>query len=191
MGWDDALAGSPRDQFTQDEPMTKLYRPFPPLDEVRRLLTYYPNTGAFQWTMEAGRKVRGKVTGCKDHGCGYGSIRIGNTLYLSHRVAWFMQYGEDPGDMQVDHINENKLDNRIANLRLATNAENMKNVTAYTTNSSGYKGVSWMKSYGKWEGYVCYQYKKYGAGFFDDLEEAAAAVAKLRNQLHGTFANHG
>jgi hypothetical protein len=135
--------------------------------------------------------VRGKTTGCRPINKGYGAIRFAGDLWLTHRLAWYFHYEHDPLGLQIDHINSDRLDNRIVNLRLASNQENNCNTLLRSTNSSGYKGVSWMKSYGKWEGYIWRNYKKHTIGYFDTAKEAAVAVAEARAQLHGSFANHG
>lgn len=135
--------------------------------------------------------MRGKAAGCRPINKGYGAIRFGGHLWLTHRLAWFVHYGEDPVGQQIDHINNDRLDNRIVNLRLADNQENNCNTLLRSTNSSGYKGVSWMKSYGKWEAYIWKDYKKYSLGYFDAPEEAAAVVAHARAGFHGSFTNHG
>lgn len=72
-----------------------------------------------------------------------------------------------------------------------TRSQNNHNQPRRKTNKSGVKGVCWMKKTGKWHGQVCLNYKVHHVGLFDDLEEASIAVRAKREELHGSFANHG
>lgn len=94
------------------------------------------------------------------------------------------------GDKQyVDHINGDKLDNRRANLRPATNSQNLCNRKAPVSNRSGYKGVSFHKASSKWRATICQNYKYQHLGLFETAEQAADAYAKAAVKLHGAFAN--
>jgi hypothetical protein len=88
----------------------------------------------------------------------------------------------------LDHINGDKLDNRIANLRLSTNAENSRNRPATRRNSTGYKGV-YLDSYtGRWKAQINVDGKNRNLGRFDTPEEAHAAYREAAEQWHGAFA---
>ena len=98
--------------------------------------------------------------------------------YYLHRVIMNAAQG-----MEVDHINGNPLDNRKCNLRVVSHRHNLQNFCKNrSTNTSGYRGVSYMKSYKKWEAYYWTQYKKVKVGYFDTAEEAHAAVVKARSK---------
>ena len=127
------------------------------------------------------------VTNVSDHG--YLRISIDGVFNYVHRVAYRIATGESP--MVVDHINGNKLDNRIANLRACTHLGNNQNAGTPTTNTSGYKNVSWSKVAGKWMVQVRQNYKRYHGGLFVCKEEANLVAIRLRNTLHGEYANHG
>ena len=94
-------------------------------------------------------------------------------------------YGNEPVPY-IDHINGDKLDNRIENLRAATHSQNCMNRCQRSDNKSGVKGVRLKK--GKWYGSIVLNGKTHSAGYFTEKEDAAAAVDKLRKELHGEFA---
>jgi hypothetical protein len=92
-------------------------------DELKRVLTYEADTGLFRWLVPTNRQVvNGAVAGRKTT-TGYWNICINKKRYMAHRLAWLYVYGRWPAD-QIDHINRNRIDNRIANLREATNSQN-------------------------------------------------------------------
>lgn len=96
----------------------------------------------------------------------------------------------DPS-IYVDHRNGVRHDNQRANLRLATNSENLWNRPAQQNNSSGYKGVSYQADTGKWKACIGYNGVKFYLGLFDSAEAAHAAYCTRAHELHGEFANTG
>lgn len=105
---------------------------------------------------------------------------------LAHRIAWAMHYGEWPnGD--VDHINMDRLDNRIANLRLASRSQNMSNRGATARNRLKVKGVELTRA-GNYAVKIMKDYKKYHIGTAYSLEEAKKMHAEAVEKLHGKFA---
>lgn len=102
---------------------------------------------------------------------------------LMHRVILNARDGE-----LVDHINGNKLDNRKENLRIANQAQNMRNCGIRATNTSGYKGVRFHKASKKWKAEITKDYKNYHIGMFDTPEEAARAYDAKAVELFGEFA---
>ena len=119
---------------------------------------------------------------------GYRIVGINYKRHMVHRLVWVM-HGNEPVPL-LDHIDGNKLNNRIENLRPATKSQNMMNAAPYRSNTSGIKGVSWISTIKRWTGQVTYQGKIYKAGVFRDKEECAIAVRILREKLHGEFARH-
>jgi len=93
-----------------------------------------------------------------------------------------------PSHLLVDHINHNGLDNRKANLRLCTRAQNNCNVVSRKGSASKYKGVNWYKVGKKWTASVRSNKKFYHLGYFTDETAAARAYDKRASQLHGRFA---
>jgi hypothetical protein len=119
-------------------------------------------------------------------GCGsmwYASRRKDHKSIRMHRVITQAIEGE-----LVDHINRDGLDNRRANLRLCSHAENIRNRPATSKNSSGFKGVYWSKQREKWKAVVCFEKKAYQIGYFSDKMEAARAYDEKARALHGDFA---
>jgi len=95
-----------------------------------------------------------------------------------HRAILGLELG-DP--RQVDHINGNRLDNRRANLRVVTNAENGQNRTSLQArNISGYRGVTWYAPRRKWRAKVTLARRQYTLGYFDDVHEAGRIAAAFR-----------
>lgn len=147
----------------------------------RSVLHYDPATGIFTWKVRTSNSVKvGDVAGSQD-GHGYLQIKLQNRKYTAHRLAWLHVYGVWPKD-QIDHINRNRSDNRISNLREATNKQNLQNAGKYSNNTSGHTGVSWYKREFKWQAHIKHNCKKIHLGYFTNLEAATAArkAAELR-----------
>ena len=90
---------------------------------------------------------------------------------------------------EADHENGIKTDNRRKNLRFATHSQNLANSKRYSTNTSGYKGVS--RHGNKWQAEICVRGKKLYLGYFKDPEEAHEAYIKAAQKYFGEFANSG
>ncbi len=106
-----------------------------------------------------------------------------------HRVVMGVE-GISAKVIQVDHINGDGLDNRRANLRLATPSQNAMNRKPRSDNTSGVRGVSWSKQYERWEVRVKVAGKQKFGGRYEHLADAERAAVRLREELHGRFARH-
>lgn len=174
----------------------------PTPETLRKLLSYDPDTGLLTWrrrpiemfaTEQAGKswnaRLCGKPAFTSDHSKGYRQGMIFNKPYLAHRVVYAIYYGTWPTS-QIDHINGNRSDNRISNLRSVTNAENARNTKKRSNNTSGYSGVSWDSTEGKWRSSIKAQGKRRHLGYFTDIEDAIASRASA-NIKYGYHPNHG
>lgn len=148
------------------------------------LVNYVPDTGQFTWNKARRRCRPGDPTGCRMNN-GYICIRVDNVLYTAHRLAWLYSYGAWP-EHQLDHINKDRADNRLCNLRTATNAENAQN-TKRRDNKSGYTGV--YKENARWKAEIKLNYKTIRLGLFDTPEQAHAAYLAAKHDLH-PFSQH-
>ena len=157
-------------------------------EKMNQVLQYNENTGVFTWLQKTGPRCRiGHAAGSETDE-GYIAIRVFNKNWKGHRLAWFFVHGCLPtGD--IDHINGDKRDNRISNLRIASCAENCRNSGKRITNKSGYKGVCWHRRDRKWRAQICHNYKVIALGSFQTREEAAATYIKKAMQLHGEYFN--
>ena len=146
------------------------------------LLNYCPATGVFTWRVSpGGRGQAGAAAGTRDSE-GYTVIRYRGRGYKAHRLAWLHAYGEMPSGV-IDHINGEKSDNRIVNLRDVDAYVNAQHVRRPNKNGrSGLRWVSWFSQYGKWKASFIFQKKRYFVGHFDCKREAheAAKVARAR-----------
>ena len=152
--------------------------------ELKNLFWYQPESGVFRWRKEIrnGAIKPWSVAGCVD-GDGYITIKFRQKGYRAHRLAWLYVHGEMP-EHQIDHINGVRSDNRICNLRPATIKQNNENTTLRKDNSTGCRGVHFSKRDGKYVAKVEHNKKRVLVGYFENLEDAALAVQKKRQELY-------
>ena len=151
-------------------------------NQVKELFHYDTKTGSLIWRVDCGKnKMIGKFSGTLKAD-GYRYISINNKIYFAHRLVWLFNHGIFPAN-NLDHINGNKDDNRIENLREATDAQNLQNRRkANSTNKSGYLGVS--SSHGKWQAAICINGKQMHIGTYMTPEDAHAAYLAKKRELH-------
>lgn len=118
---------------------------------------------------------------------GYIKVFIDGRPYHCHRLVWTYHNGEWP-PASIDHVNGNRGDNRIENLRLATTAQNSRNRGATKANPTGLKGVSYYRRNGEWRAQITANGKKYWLGTYRTPHEAHAAYQAAAERLHGEFA---
>ena len=120
------------------------------LDHIKEYLEY--RDGAVYWKVSMGNQTKfGYRAGCLDKTNGYRKLQIQGRPYMEHNIIWFLEKGQWPlHNMFIDHIDRNKLNNDISNLREVTVSENTKNHGGYSTNTSGHTGVQYNKTRDAW-----------------------------------------
>jgi hypothetical protein len=177
------------------------------VEDVRRFLHYDPKTGRLWWkirgydTFYGERSIqvdRGKVWNQRFAGkraftaqsLGYFVGSVTGCKVYAHRVAWIHYHGAMlPEGMLIDHINGDKTDNRIDNLRLVTRQQNIHNKPA-RGGTSRHKGVQWHKNARKWCAVIRHEGKTRHLGLFDSEDEAAARYIREADRLQGEHAYH-
>lgn len=160
-------------------------------ERLKSLLHYDPETGVFTWAVarKNGQLRAGTVAGSiKENG--YVRLEVDQRTYFAHRLAWFYMTGSEP-ETFIDHIDNCRSNNAFSNLRLASKSENRWNETLRSTNTSGYKGVTWSKKSQKWQASIRVKGKSLHVGLFERAEDAFAAAQEARKLHHGEFANSG
>jgi hypothetical protein len=151
---------------------------------LRELLRYDPATGVFIWLINKSNRVEfGTVAGSIVEDRGYRSIRIDGRPYRAHRLAWLWMTGEWPSH-GIDHINGIPGDDRWANLRAATQSQNLANMRKSSRNTSGFKGVFWHSGARKWRARL----KSIHLGYFDCPAAAHEAYMRAAREHFGEFA---
>jgi hypothetical protein len=177
----------------------------PSQEALRQLMDYDAETGVLTWRsrpLEAFNKGKRQKNAQKiwnsrfagtpalavSHGNGYCSGALFKVKAYAHRVVWKWVHGTEPD--QIDHINGNRSDNRICNLRSVHKAENAKNTKLPKNNTSGHIGVSFRKTEQKWEAYLGDGGGKIRLGVFSEKSDAIAARLNASFQF-GYHTNHG
>ena len=119
------------------------------------------------------------------NGSGYGVIKVSRRMRAAHVVMYELMVGPVPPGMLVDHRCRQRACVRPEHLRLATNKQNLENLSGANRNnaSSGVRGVTWSKRTEKWAASVRHNYTRYNLGYFPSIAEAEAAVIAKRNEL--------
>lgn len=158
----------------------------PTIDDIHRMISYDPLTGEFKWKVyRTFRAVIGGIAGTAHH-TGYTRIKILGKQFLAHRLAWLMQYGELPVN-EIDHIDQDKSNNRIANLRCGTRSQNEANKAGRKSNLLCRKGVSVAQS-GRARAVITVRWETIPLGTYDSIDEAAHAYNKAAIHHFGEYA---
>ena len=170
-------------------------------------LRYEPETGLLFWKEKLpahgetkrqvsyrgrwNKRFSGQETGYeyRDGRTSYKQVNINNKNYLAHRLAWLIYYKEWP-KKNIDHINGNGIDNRIKNLRDASQQENLRNARMQSNNSSGVRGVSFDRRRQVWLARIKISGKSKHLGYFTNFDEAVE-TRKHAERKHNFHKNHG
>lgn len=151
---------------------------------------FYMDGSDLRWkTPSSNRVKRGDIVGFIDDK-GYRATTIDSVKTKVHRVVWEMHNGKIPNGMMIDHINHNRIDNRIDNLRVVRCIDNKRNSTMQSNNTTGITGVYWCKTYKKWKAAIGVNGKQVSLGYFDNFNDAVNRRKKAE-KLYGFHDNHG
>ncbi len=153
----------------------------PSIERLRMFFSYCPETGEITRKIHRSGIVQGKPVGSEHKG--YRRVNFDGKLILCHRLAWAIHHGEWPKG-EVDHINMNKSDNRICNLRDVNRSQNMVNRN-YPKGKSGVTGVSTHKK--GWQSVIRINKKSIYLGLFQTIEEAALARSVAEKIYYGSY----
>ena len=161
-------------------------------DKLVQFVTYEPETGIFRWKFAINYSIKpGDQAGSVDAKSGYRRIMIDGERCLEHRLAWLYVNGEHPAGY-LDHVNGDRTDNRIANLRPASKIENGWNRANNNNNTSGQRGVYRIKA-GRKKDLVRYKAivsvggRRVTLGQYETEAEAVAAYGAAAKLMHGQF----
>jgi hypothetical protein len=158
-------------------------------ERLRAVFAYSPTAGTLTRLVSNGRRWKvGSVAGTT-HPLGYRLVTVDGITYPAHRLAWLHAYGEWPPDgMDIDHVNGDRSDNRLRNLRVATRTQNNANARRRVDDASGFKGVYLCRASGKWIASIRKAGKLTYLGRYQTPEEAHAAYLGAASRVFGEFA---
>ena len=165
----------------------KIIKPLPSQEELHRLFEY--REGNLYWKIKPSKKIKIGSKAGSLHSGGYMQLTVNFRNYFAHRIIWCYHYGAIASNLQIDHIDGNKANNIIENLRLATHAQNnSNNKRAFRNSKSNILGVSWVKQRSKWMVYIGSNNKTIYLGLFANQENAIAVRKAAELQYFGEFA---
>jgi len=153
---------------------------------LKQLVQYDEIAGAFTWRVKPCSNIQeGSIAGTLRRD-GYSQIQIDGHLVQTHRLVWYYCYGHWPVGV-IDHINGDRNDNRISNLRDTTASGNNQNRrTAIHNKSTGLLGASFVKRKGKYQAQIKINGKQFGLGLYKTAEEAHQVYLKAKREYHPT-----
>jgi len=153
------------------------------IKELQKTFEY--KNGEIFWKTKVGNKKIGDKAGCTNS-LGYEKVIFRKKEYLVHRIVFALHNGFMP--KMLDHIDGNKTNNKIENLREATKKENGYNRKLNKNNKSGIKGINWHKNNNKWQVSINVDGKQKYLGCFKDIEIAKKVIELNRVEHHKNFA---
>ena len=159
--------------------MARIKKALPDVIKLQEHLDYNPRTGEFRWKKPTARCTKPwSLAGFVSHH-GYWQISFYGSSWMAHRLAWLMYHGEDLGQQEIDHIDGNKLNNAIDNLRVASPTENQHNIKR--------KGFYWHKKDKKWRARGYHEGSQIDLGSFDCPLLARLAYEDFKKEVAGDF----
>jgi len=151
-----------------------------------RPLHHFKNINAMKWTNSRfANSLVGNIKNTERSNTSYYITKVNNKHYAVHRLIWEMHYGKIPDEMQIDHIDNNGINNRLENLRLVSQSLNQKNRPLQKSNKSGVNGVNWHKAAKKWQvRIVDNNGKRIDLGRYDSFEDAII-IRKTHEKKYG------
>ena len=156
---------------------------------LKEVLSYNPNSGDLIWKVQRGRVNAGDIAGSINKDRGYKYIKVFGKMMLTHRVAWYLYYGVWP-EHEIDHINHDRIDNRITNLREVNSSQQSQNRGFDTRNTSGMTGVYWSKRDKIWYSDIKVNGTKKYLGSSKDFFKVCCLRKSAENK-YGFHINHG
>jgi hypothetical protein len=154
------------------------------ITRLKEVLDCDPELGIFRWKIKPNRRIMAGSVAGSINWSGYQVIRIDQVTYRAHRLIWLYVFGEWPKN-DIDHINGNRADNRLGNLRDVTTAENIQNqVTAHKRNQTGRLGVA--KQGNSFRARICTNGVSRYLGSYTTADEAEAAYREAKRAMHPT-----
>lgn len=151
--------------------------------EAKQSLNYCPETGVFTWARDSSRAKRGDIAGSKNKVNGYIELCFYGVKHYAHRAAWLFVHGVN-AELPIDHINGDRSDNRIVNLRLASPFVNAQNIRKpQRNNTSGFLGVTFCPQTKRWIAQITAG-RHVNLGRFDTPEQAHEAYLQAKRSLH-------
>lgn len=151
---------------------------------ARERWSYNPSNGEFTWRIATSNKRPGEIAGNLNRSDGYWRVKYRERAHQQHRVIWLMMTGAWPPEL-IDHIDGNPLNNRWTNLRCASIAINMQNLTrVHRTSTSGLLGVIQSRSRKRWCATINFGGKAHHLGTFDSPQEAHLAYIEAKRRHH-------
>ncbi len=155
-------------------------------EKMSKYLAYDPETGVITWIKAKGSRAKvGQRAGNLNVALGYRFIMFNKCNYTEHRIAWLLATGEWPKE-ELDHINRNRSDNRLCNLREATRLENSLNSPQRLKNRA--HGVHWSRAHNKWKVVFRVNTKDRYFGYFTNYEDACEKAEEAKQLLGISYA---
>lgn len=141
-----------------------------------------PSLGCIEWKFKNGNT---RVNFGRDNGLGYRQVQVNGRLVYLHRFIWQFVNGSIPDDMQIDHIDGDKSNNKLDNLRLVTKSQNMQNQhRSHRRSKTGVKGVWFDNSRNHYVASISVNKTRIKLGSFSSIDDAAAAYSQAAATVH-------